>query len=107
MHIVGDMKGRKSEDETSAQRDLVYEIAQAVHDMRTALGWSQGELAARAGTKQPNISRLESARSLPTLEFLHRLASAMDADLTVSFTPRGPDRLPAVPPATGEEVRTS
>ncbi|MEW1548327.1 helix-turn-helix domain-containing protein [Streptomyces tsukubensis] len=101
------MKGRKSETEAHSQRDLVYEIAQAVHDMRTALGWSQGELAEKAGTKQPNISRLESARSLPTLELLHRLASAMDADLTVTLTPRRQDPLSAATAATGVEVRTS
>ncbi|MEU1815179.1 helix-turn-helix transcriptional regulator [Streptomyces roseifaciens] len=79
---------REHDEAEYALRDLLYAIAQQVHDRRTSLGWSQGDLAQQAGTRQPHISRLESARNLPSLDLLLRVANAMDTDLTVTFTPR-------------------
>ncbi|MFJ8017684.1 helix-turn-helix domain-containing protein [Streptomyces sp. NPDC096339] len=84
---------RESEDDELKERDLAYQIAQAVHDRRTSLGWSQRRLAETAGMRQPHVSRLEAAKSLPSLDVLRRVAEAMGADLVVSLVPRDTDRI--------------
>nr|WP_258017423.1 helix-turn-helix transcriptional regulator [Streptomyces noursei] len=60
-------------------------MAQAVFERRNELGMSQEELSAKAGTKQPRISVVESASKLPSLELLTRIASALGMRLTVNF----------------------
>src|SRR5688500_17698094 len=58
--------------------------------MRQARGWSQQELAERAGMTQEGISRLESLTyGKFTLTTLKRLASAFDVALVVRFEPFG------------------
>ena len=61
------------------------EIADEVLRLRLAKGWSQSELARRVGTKQANISKLENGLGNPTLDFLRRVAKALDTDLSVRF----------------------
>lgn len=65
------------------------EIASQIHQMRTAAGMTQSELARRIGTTQSVISRLEDAdyegHSLPMLE---RIAEALSLELRVSFVKR-------------------
>lgn len=72
-------------------RELAYQIAQDVFELRTEAGLSQAELAERVGTKQPRISVLESAAgSPPTLSFLLRVATALGARLVVRLEKRNP-----------------
>lgn len=61
-------------------------LGQAVYDRRTALGLTQAELAARAGTTQTVISRLEGGAVTPTLPLLHRLAGALEGELDIRIT---------------------
>jgi ribosome-binding protein aMBF1 (putative translation factor) len=58
-------------------------LGQAVYDRRTELGISQAELARRASMTQPQISTIEGGDSVPTLPLLTRLATALDASLTI------------------------
>lgn len=67
------------------EREMSYDIAQQVFEVRTALGLTQGELAERSGTKQPAISGVESAKKLPTLGLLLRIAAALDRRLVIRF----------------------
>ncbi|MFG2948341.1 helix-turn-helix domain-containing protein [Streptomyces adustus] len=67
---------------------LAFALGQMVYDRRTELGLTQTELAARAGMKQPAVSRIEGGGTVPTVPLLRRLAEALDADLAISFTPR-------------------
>jgi ribosome-binding protein aMBF1 (putative translation factor) len=53
-----------------------YEIARAVIQARVHAGLSQQELAERMGTTQPNIARLESGRSLPSVRTLQKVGEA-------------------------------
>ena len=62
-----------------------YEIAKALFDARTKRGLTQKELALKLKTKQSVISRVESAKTSPSLAFLKRLASVLGGHLTVSF----------------------
>ena len=53
-------------------------------------GWTQGELAKRAGMKQPRISALlKPGKVCPNTETLRRLAEAFDVGLVVKFAPFG------------------
>ena len=69
------------------QARLRYELAEAVRARREELGWSQRQLAERAGMTQPVIARFEAGGTTPTLPLLERLAAALGLTLTVSLTP--------------------
>jgi transcriptional regulator with XRE-family HTH domain len=62
----------------------IFDIAGAVRELRTALGWSQAELARRAGASQSVVSRIESGK-LAGLSFAAatRLLEAMGGRLLV------------------------
>jgi ribosome-binding protein aMBF1 (putative translation factor) len=49
---------------------------------RRAAGWTQRELAERAGVPQPVIARLEAGDNDPKLSTLTKLAHALDLRLT-------------------------
>ena len=53
------------------------QFAQRVLRERTARGWSQGELADRAGVDRSVVSRLESGDQTPLLDTAIRLAGAL------------------------------
>ncbi len=65
-----------------------FAVARQIIDLRQRLGLTQADLAARTGTRQSGISRLENATSLPTLSFLSRVADALDADIEVRLVLR-------------------
>lgn len=64
---------------------LEYEIARALIKARIETGLTQAEVAKRMNTKQSVISRVENARTLPSLSFLKRLAQVLNASLQVHF----------------------
>jgi len=68
------------------QARLRHELAEAVRARREELGWSQRQLAERAGMTQPGIARFEAGGTTPTLPLLERLAAALGLTLTVSLT---------------------
>ena len=69
------------------QARLRYELAEAIRARREELGWSQRQLAERAGMTQPGIARFEAGGTTPTLPLLERLAAALGLTLTVSLEP--------------------
>ena len=58
-------------------KDLKYNIGQMVLEARMIKGVTQGELAKEMGTKQPSIARVENGITLPSLNFLAKMASAL------------------------------
>ena len=60
-----------------------YELVSQIFKARTELGLTQAQLAARVGTKQSNISRLERGDYNPSLEFLHKVATGLGKSLHV------------------------
>jgi ribosome-binding protein aMBF1 (putative translation factor) len=67
---------------------LRFELAETVRLRREELGWSQRQLAERAGMSQPGVARFEAGGTTPTLPLLERLAGALGLTLTVSLDPR-------------------
>ena len=64
--------------------DLPFQI----RALRKQRGWTQPELAARTGMKQPRISNMEKPGVTRfSLETLRRLAEAFDVALVVRFAP--------------------
>ena len=53
-----------------------FEIARAIIEARTASGLTQGDLAARMGTSQSYIAKLESGRTMPTMRTWFKIAEA-------------------------------
>ena len=75
--------------EAYEQTRLRFELAEAVRTRREELGWSQRQLAERAGMTQPGVARFEAGGTTPTIPVLERLASALGLRLTVAL---GPDQ---------------
>jgi ribosome-binding protein aMBF1 (putative translation factor) len=69
------------------QARLRYELAEAIRARREELGWSQRQLAERAGMTQPGVARFEAGGTTPTLPLLERLASALGLTVTISLAP--------------------
>lgn len=68
--------------------EIAFQIGSAVRAMREDRGWSQAELARKAGMTQSAIARLEAAGTMPTLPVVERVCAALDADVDVRITPR-------------------
>lgn len=65
-----------------------FAVIEAILRARMKKGLSQEKLAKRMKTKQSAISRLESGNGNPSLNFLQRLASALDSRLEIRFLPK-------------------
>ena len=69
------------------------QIGRLVERLRRASGLTQAALAARIGTTQAALSKIETGRTLPGLELLDRIARAVGRPITLTL---GED---AVPPS--------
>ena len=67
------------------ENELEFQIAKAILEARISKGFSQGELAKKLHTKQSVISRVENAKTTPSLSFLKRLAQVLNVSLQVQF----------------------
>jgi len=62
-----------------------YALKSQIIKARIEKKMSQAELARRVGTKQSNISRLESGAYNPSLQFLKKVAHGLGKELRISF----------------------
>src|SRR5258708_34785396 len=69
------------------QARLRFELAEAVRKRREELGWSQRQLAERAGMTQPGVARFEAGGTTPTIPVLERIARALGLQLTIALGP--------------------
>jgi transcriptional regulator with XRE-family HTH domain len=60
-------------------------IGQRLQELRSARGWSQGDIEKRTGLFRCYISRVENGHTIPSLETLERLASAFEIELYQLF----------------------
>lgn len=77
----------KDPETAQAVKDLEpeYAIIKEIIEARIKQGLTQEELAKRIGTRQSNISRLESGEANPSLRFLKKLAEGLGKELHISF----------------------
>ena len=59
------------------------EVAKQLRDVRKSQGMTQESLAELVGTKKSNISRLESGRYNPSLDFLVKVARGLGKQMQV------------------------
>ena len=69
--------------EALAENEAEYKIIEEIIAARQERHLTQKELAELVGTRQSNISRLESGNYNPTLEFLNKIARAVGKELEV------------------------
>jgi ribosome-binding protein aMBF1 (putative translation factor) len=62
-----------------ARQTLQVILAQQMIRRREAAGWSQAELAQRAGVRQETVSRIESGKHAPTVTTVDKLDRALRA----------------------------
>lgn len=72
---------RKAYEESAVE----YQITRAIIKARIEKGLSQKQLAQKLNTKQSVISRVENAKTVPSLSFLKRLAHALNSSLQIEF----------------------
>lgn len=65
--------------------DVHATIAQRIHDLREANGWSLDSLAERSKVSRSNISLIERGQSSPTAVVLDKLATAFGVSLASLF----------------------
>ena len=65
-----------------------FEIIALFIKRRIERGFTQKDLARRIGTKQSAVSRFESGGCNPTLNFLHKVAQGLDAEMRVTVGAR-------------------
>lgn len=76
------LKGR-SRKMIKAGDDTRKDVAQQLREVRKAQGMTQESLAELVGTKKSNISRLESGRYNPSLDFLVKVAKGLGKQLQI------------------------
>jgi len=91
MTSLADLRGRLLQDpEVKTEYDRlgpIYELVGAMTEARHEAGLSQSEVAARMGTTQSAVARLEAARHLPSLDLLTRYAAACGRKVEVKLIP--------------------
>lgn len=80
-NILKDPEVKSLYDELEAE----YALIEKIIELRQKKGWTQAELAAKLGTTQSALARIESGKFNPKLDFLKRLADAFGTKLVVGF----------------------
>ena len=70
-------------DGSSGEMDIRREVAHQLKEVRKSEGMTQQKLADLVGTQKSNISRLESGRYNPSLDFLMKVASGLGKEIQV------------------------
>ena len=68
---------------------MEFELARHLIQARIQSGLSQEQLAAKMGTSQSTIARLESGSSMPSMRTLTKFAQATNSQLQILFKPLG------------------
>ena len=62
-----------------------YELVEQLKAARKALDMTQEDLAALVGTKKSNISRFESGRYNPSLDFVIKIAGSLGKQIQINL----------------------
>lgn len=82
VELLKDSKVKKAWEESR----LEYEIARSIIRARIGQDLTQEQLARKLRTRQSVISRVENAKTVPSLSFLKRLAAALNVSLSIKFS---------------------
>lgn len=66
-----------------------YQVKRALIELRIKNEKTQKKLADKLNTKQAYISRVERGSVSPTVNYIARMADALNADAEIIFRPRG------------------
>ncbi len=66
------------------QLDMIVKLIK----IRTQLNLTQAQLAKKVGASQSLVSRIETGVASPSLDFLTKLADALNSNLEIKFKPR-------------------
>ena len=72
---------QKKEDLSYSRREIIRQVVRE----RKRQKLTQRELAEKTGLKQSNISRLETGKSNPSIDFLQRVAAGLGKELHVEI----------------------
>ena len=92
-HISFEPEISRPADETLLMREspsVISELARELIAARTQAGLTQGEVAARMGTTQSVVARIESGRGTPSMRTVQRFTSAVGARAVVRMEPLAP-----------------
>jgi ribosome-binding protein aMBF1 (putative translation factor) len=67
----------------------IFAVVGEMIDARLAAGLTQADIAARMGTTQSVVARLESGRHMPTFDMVARYAAAIDRRIDIHLVPAG------------------
>lgn len=91
MKTLTEVKTRLLKDKATRAAYLALEdefsVAHELIAARVKAGLTQADVAARMGTTQSVIARIESGRALPSLRTLSRYAQAIGCSASVKLTP--------------------
>jgi transcriptional regulator with XRE-family HTH domain len=76
---------RKEEEPKERRVNPQREIGRIFESIRSELGYSQEQMAAKLGTSQAHLSRIESGAKRPSTALMDRLATKYGADRTKLF----------------------
>jgi ribosome-binding protein aMBF1 (putative translation factor) len=76
---------RSEFDEVYDATRLALEVGERVRDAREAAGLTQRDLAARMGTSQAAVARLESGGTGATLTTLQKVATALEMRVSIDL----------------------
>ena len=68
--------------------DIAPGLADNLRALRKAKGWSQGDLAQHTGTHLTHVSRVETGKYTPSLEFVVKVASALGVTVDALLKPQ-------------------
>jgi transcriptional regulator with XRE-family HTH domain len=81
-------------------------IGETIRNYRLQKGMSQGDIEKRTGLLRCYLSRVENGHTIPSLDTLAKIASAMDVPLGQFFSDHHTNgNAKNLPPLTEEEVR--
>jgi predicted transcriptional regulator len=81
--LLGNPAVRQAYNEQTPEFELARELIAA----RMRAGLTQGEVAARMGTTQSVVARIESGRGTPSMRTVQRFAHAVEARAVVRMEP--------------------
>jgi len=73
----------KEYKEAVKSKQISFDFANAVLSARLAKGWSQADLANAIGTKQANISRIETGLANPTLSMVNKISKVLELRFSI------------------------